>query len=304
MTKYSKQPLTFDRQAELLLDRGLCGVDKSELMNFLSTVNYYRFSGYLYIFKSFDPVSGIEMFKEGTSFVYIKHLYEFDRQLRLLLLDAVERIEIAVLRTQLVEFHTLTYGPFGYVSLNSYNPNFPKDKFRKLLSEISQDESRSYEEFVNRYRSKYTSEKHLPFWMAVEVMSFGQLFTVYRNTDPKVKRKIANLFGIYPPVLDSWLHTFNYIRNACAHHVRLWNRLLPVAPMFPDKKHDPDWYTPQKIRNNKIFAVLTISQYMLCHLGLDSYWKSSLLTLLENNQEVQIRIMGFPKDWLDMKIWK
>jgi abortive infection bacteriophage resistance protein len=244
------------------------------------------------------------MFKEGTSFIYIKRLYEFDRQLRLLLLDAVERIEIAILRTQLVEFLTLTYGPFGYVSSNSYNPKFPKAKFRKLLGEIKQDETRSYEEFVKRYRSKYTSEKYLPFWMAVEVMSFGQLFTVYRNADPNVKRKIAAVFGVYPPVLDSWLHTLNYIRNACAHHVRLWNRLLPVAPMFPDKKHDPDWYTPQKIRNNKIFAVLTISQYLLYHIGFDCYWKSSLLTLIANNPEVPISIMGFPNNWLEIKIWK
>lgn len=140
--------------------------------------------------------------------------------------------------------------------------------------------------------------------MVVEVMPFGQLFTLFRNSDKRLKKNISSLYGVFPPVFDSWLHTLNYIRNACAHHVRLWNRPIPVAPQFPDKKNDPNWYTPFSIQNNKIFAVLTLCQYLLLRIGLDDYWKGNLINLLSSNPEIPLGIMGFPVNWRDIKFWK
>jgi abortive infection bacteriophage resistance protein len=302
--KYSKPPLDFSQQADLLLSRGLGDVSKSDLVLFLQTVNYYRLSGYLYSFKTTDPTTGEEKFKPGTSFPRIKQRYEFDRQLRLLLMDAIERIEVAVLRTQLVEVHTSMFGVFGYINEMSYNPSFLPGSFSKLLQDIQEDEQRSHEEFINRYRAKYFEEQFLPFWMVVEVMSFGQLFTLFRNSDKGLKKNISFIYGVFPPVFDSWLHTLNYIRNACAHHVRLWNRPIPVAPQFPDKKNGPDWHTPAFIQNNKIFAVLTLCQYLLLRIGLDDYWKTNLINLLAANPDIPLGVMGFPVNWRDIQFWK
>lgn len=137
--KYTKPPLDFSQQADLLLSRGLGDVTKPDLVSFLQTVNYYRFSGYFYVFKMVAPITGDEKFKPGTSFSIVKQRYEFDRQLRLLLMDAIERIEVAVLRTQLVATHTLMYGPFGYANKNNYNIAFRKNGFRQLLKGIKED---------------------------------------------------------------------------------------------------------------------------------------------------------------------
>lgn len=301
--KYTKRPLDFSQQADLLLSRGLGEVSKAELVLFLQTVNYYRLSGYFYSFKMTDQITGEEKFKPGTSFKIIKQQYEFDRQLRLLLMDAIERIEVAVFRTQLVEVYASIYGPFGYMDYKNYNPRFHHTDFQRLMYEIEQDERNSREEFIIRYRTKYYLEKYLPFWMAVEVMSFGQLFTLYRNSDRNLKRQISSLYGVYSPVFDSWLHSLNYIRNACAHHVRLWNRPLPIAPLLPDKKHDPKWYVPAVIPNNGIFSVITICQYLIQKIGLENYWKNNLINLLSKNPEIPLRVMGFPVNWQDIKFW-
>jgi len=49
--KYTKPALSFEKQAQLLLDRGLIAPDKDVLVKCLSTINYYRLSAYWYPFK-------------------------------------------------------------------------------------------------------------------------------------------------------------------------------------------------------------------------------------------------------------
>jgi abortive infection bacteriophage resistance protein len=302
--RYTKPALSFDQQAERLIQRGLIVSKKEDLVEFLSRVNYYRLSGYCYTFKIIDPVSGQEAFRNGTTFNTIKIRYEFDRHLRILLMNAIERIEVAILRTRFVESHAIKYGPFGYTNYSNYNPNFSPNNHLKLLDEIQFDESRSYEEFIIRYRKKYTEEKYLPLWMAVEVMSFGQIFTLYRNSDISIKRTISSEVNLFPPVLDSWLHTLTYIRNACAHHVRLWNRPLPVAPKFPDKKHDLSWYSPTPIANNQIFAVISLIHYLLTRIDPSIKWKQTVSDLLNEYPDIPKHMMGFPEEWENHKLWK
>lgn len=302
--KYTKSPKSFCDQAQLLIDRGLIVSSKQELENYLKKVNYYRLSGYWYSFKVIDPVSGNESFKPGTSFNAIRETYEFDRQLRLLLMDSIERIEVAILRTRLVELHTRLHGPFGYTQLKSYDPKFSKTNLQALLNDIRDDEKRSYEEFIHRYRQKYISEKYLPLWMAVEIMSFGQLFTLLRNSEHTIKKDISSQFNLFPPVFDSWLHSLNYIRNACAHHVRLWNRPLPVMPWIPNKKHDPRWAQPIPIGNTRVFVILTIIRYFLNILDPDNQWNLTVTKLLGNYPNIPLQPMGFPNRWQEIEFWK
>ena len=39
---YNKRPLTLEKQADLLLDRGLQGISREKLVEILSRVGYYR----------------------------------------------------------------------------------------------------------------------------------------------------------------------------------------------------------------------------------------------------------------------
>jgi abortive infection bacteriophage resistance protein len=302
--RYTKPALGFEQQAELLIKRGLIVDKKEDLIDFLSRVNYYRLSGYSYTFKVIDPDDGKEAFIKGTTFEVIKNRYEFDRRLRILLMTAIERIEVAILRTRFVECHALKYGPFGYSEQRNYDPHFSTADFIKLLSDIQQDETRSNEEFIKRYRSKYSEEKYLPLWMAVEVMSFGQIFTLYRKSDNSIKKTISKQFGLFPPVMDSWLHTFNYVRNACAHHVRLWNRPLPIAPKLPDKKHDPSWYSPTPISNTHIFGVLSLVHYLIGEIDPSINWKASVHNLFSDFPDIPRNMMGFAEDWENHQLWK
>lgn len=90
---YIKQPKTIDEQADLIMQRGLIVSSRSELRKILNNVSYYRLSAYLYHYKKNDNT---DEFIEGITLEYIWNLYIFDRQLRLLVIDLVERFEVAI----------------------------------------------------------------------------------------------------------------------------------------------------------------------------------------------------------------
>jgi abortive infection bacteriophage resistance protein len=302
--KYTKPALSFEQQAQLLVDRGLIVREKAELVRCLSIVNYYRLSAYWYTFKEIDPLNGEERFAPNTTFDAIWRRYTFDRRLRLLIMDALDRVEVAILRTRLVEQFTLLHGPFGYCDPNKFSPKFPRAEYKRLIKEIEDSVRRSREEFVSRFQRKYTSESYLPLWMAVEVMTFGHLFTLYRNLNRAEQITLASVFDLYPPVLESWLHTLNFIRNACAHHSRLWNRILPIRPQLPDKRHHFEWYSPVKFDNLHIFAVLTLLRYLLRYIDAQSDWQAQLEALLKQYPDIPLSWMGFPPNWQNCPVWK
>ena len=225
--KYMKAPLSFPDQADMLRQRGLVA-DRATLIERLKAVNYYRLSAYWYTFR--DRRATDERLHPGTTLDTVWRRYVFDRHLRLLVIDAIERVEIAV-RTQLVNRHVCAHGPFGYLdraNLPGMNAFIHKD----LLDRIRKETDHSKEDFVGHYFGKYTSEVDLPLWMACELMTFGNMLTIFRHVEKAIKQDIAAEYGVADKVLESWLLTLNYVRNICAHHARLWNRGLgkPAPP--------------------------------------------------------------------------
>jgi len=294
--KYDKIPLTFQQQAELLIKRGLIS-EPNILIKQLEVVNYYRLSGYWYPFKNKD-----NSFKSNTTFEKIWRRYTFDRQLRCLVIDAIERVEIAV-RTAVVYNFVHKYGVFGYTDKNNL-PNISKSKHDKLLDEINNSVQRSKETFVLEFIKKYgdVHRNVLPLWMASELMSFGMMITFYRGLSRKDKLKISRKYNVSFGVLSSWLHTLNYVRNTCAHHSRLWNRKLAVKPLIPN--NNIVWQSPVKIKGDYIFGTLTILKYLLNYVAEQSNWPNRLNDLLENYEDIPIQPMGFPENWKESPIWE
>ena len=301
--KYIKKALTFEQQAQRLLDRGLIA-DKDFLIERLSVVNYYRLSAYWYNFKAIDSATNEEKFITNTTFDLIWQRYQFDRELRRLMMDAVEHLEIAILRTHLVAQFTLVHGPFGYQDHKNFNPKFSMVKHNRLLAELDEAVKFSKEEFVERYKKKYSGENHLPLWMAVEIMTFGQLFTLFRNLDRRDLQKISQDFNLFPPVMVSWLHTLLFIRNTCAHHARLWNREIPIRPFIPEKRHNPEWHDLVQFDNSRVFTVLSLINYLLNFIEPKNDFRVRLENLLYIYPEIPIRAMGFTPNWKDSPIWK
>jgi abortive infection bacteriophage resistance protein len=238
----------------------------------------------------------VDRFQPGTSFEQVVDLYEFDRQLRLEVLDGVERIEVA-LRTAVTYRFALVAGAFGHTEPSHFRRSFDHAEW---LRRVEEEIARSHETFVRHYQMRYDGHPHLPLWMATEVMSFGALSKLFKYVVSGVQREVAEPFGVHHEVLASWMHMITVVRNICAHHARLWNRQLGVSPKLPAR--DPRWVVPS---SDRLFAVLLILRHMLRALGEGDGWSLRIERLIEPiaMRGTNGRSMGLPDRWIEHPIW-
>ena len=301
MTKsYQKPALTFSEQFELLKSRGLIVNDESHALSQLSSISYYRLSAYLYPLRVRDEQGDVgNNFIAGTSFDQVIDLYEFDRHLRLLVIDAIERIEV-YMRT-LISYHLgYTYGAFGHTNAANFHSNFDHAEW---LSKLENEIDRSSDAFVVHYKNKYSGFPSLPIWMATEVMSLGSLSFCYKGLEHKDKKAISSQLHIHHKALADWLHTLTYIRNVCAHHSRLWNRELSIRPERP---RAAVWNAPLTPRNDRIFYILLMLRYLLKTTSNGTSWCNRCNELLEPiaQEEKWRTAMGMPENWMEHPLWK
>ena len=255
MTKvpYTKAFLSYSDQINLLKSRGLRFADEKKALHLLENISYYRLSGYWYPLLA-DKQRHI--FKDSAEFETAFNLYKFDRELRKLVITELEKIEVAV-RSKMVHILSMAYDPF-WIEDSSLFVN--SAKYNTVISRINDEFSRSDEDFTTSFKTKYSNPLP-PAFMTLEISSFGTLSLLYSNLNPGFKkREIANYFGLPDTVFSSWLHSIVYIRNVCAHHARLWNRLMSIQPLFP-KRPKKTWLIDKQTNNKRIYYVLSMIIY-------------------------------------------
>lgn len=288
---YIKPALTFDEQLDLLRQRGLAIPDTDRATRWLQRVSYYRLSAY------YLPFKDGEAFRAGTDFNDVAGLYIFDRKLRLLVLDAIERIEVAI-RTAITYEIAHAYGAFGHTDPANFAPGFEHARF---MGELGVEEMRAKETFAGHFRKKYTSEPHLPVWMATELLSFGTVSKLYTALAPALKQKIAAEYGVDEQFLRSWLHALTYLRNVCAHHKRLWNRQFAIRPRFPSRSLAWPHQTPD---NSRLYGMLVVLRHMLVVTSPRCNWRERLWKLLDAHPAVPLDAMRIPADWRTRHLWR
>jgi len=297
---YEKDALTFEEQAQRLLDRGLVA-DREQLIQRLCAVSYYRLSGYLYPFRL--PESN--NYQPGTNLDTIWDRYCFDRRLRVLLLDAIERVEVAV-RTRLIYHFAHAHGPFGHCHEEKLPRLLVKD-YLDWRESLRVETSRSKEAFKVHFLKKY-NERNLPIWMVAELMSMGSLLTFYKGTEPIIGQKVAGHFGLADELLLSWLRGLYAVRNICAHHSRIWNRNLGCAFKLPQKNKYPHWHIKDEngkdlLPNNRSGILLMICRSLLSQISPTSQWSARVDQLFAEYPEIPVLQMGLPHDWQTHPLW-
>lgn len=295
--KYDKPALTFDEQADRLLARGLVAT-RDELKLRLQSVSYFRLYGYLFPLRNED-----DTFVEGTTFEQVWRRYRFDRQLRLSLLDAIERIEIAI-RTDAIYAFAHKYGPYGYIERPTL-PGLDDEKFGTFLTRLCDEIWRSNEVFITHFYRRYGDQHNAPpIWMVGEIMDLGILTRFFDGMDTSTKAPMAQRYIVPDEVLRSWLLGLNTVRNICAHHARLWDRRFRLKPKIPRERNYPEWHNPVEIPRGRVFGYITICKYMLDIVAPTSLWSERFRSLLAQYPDVPISEMGFPPNWEDSPLWK
>ena len=289
---FTKPPAATDDLISLLQGRGLIISDVNRAKRHLTRIGYYRFMGYGKHF--FDSAS--QCFNANTHYDDIWNAHKFDRKLRLLTLDAIERIEVAM-RTMMSNEMCMAHGAHWFMDNNLFSKSTDAAAFRHSLTTEYQ---KGRHEIMHHYKNKYSSPTLPPSWMIMECIPMGTWSKALGALRQREKRRIANAFGINYVSFVSWASSLTWTRNVCAHHGILWNRTIKRPPKTPP----PNMGYPSL--NQKIglyFATATISYGLLKCIVTNSTWSQRLANLFDEFPTVDKRYMGFEDNWKDSSFW-
>lgn len=308
---YTKPPLSVEDLVARLTSRGLQVPDATRAQRYIRHIGYFRLSPYTIPFQ----VPGTDhVLRDGTAFDDILDLYVFDRALRLLVLDALERVEVAI-RSALTDHMSVKYGDsHWYLDRAHFRDGRRYDKFIQIVRSTCDDKLQALPEdrgdhmvfrsALEHYLTTYGTPELPPSWLMVEALTAGQLRGLIENLKSRADRSaIAVSLGINEPLLVSWLGTYVRVRNICAHHGRLWNVGLGVYPAVPKSKKVPWINDTTPINNKRLYPVLISLQSVLDTVSPNSSWAQRLSDLLHAHPAVPLRGMGIPPTWREDEFW-
>jgi len=297
--QYSKKSISITDQINQLQGRGLIINDHDLASHHLSQISYYRLAGYWWSMQ-IDKTNHI--FKPDSRFEDVILLYNFDRELRILLFSVIEKIEIS-LRTKLIYHLSLEFDPWWFQNIEIFQDT---KAIIKSLAALSNEIDRSRDVFITEHKNKYKNDLRLPpSWKTLELTSLGTLSKLYGNLKNTIKAKdtIAEEFGaINHQYLPSWLQSIAQIRNYCAHHSRLWNRNLPGTPKM--LTHSPHkWLKNIPQDKNKLYIQLCIMRYMLNIIEPNNSFSIDFNNLLIKYPSVDPNSLGLLENWNNEELW-
>lgn len=250
------------------------------------------------------------LFKPNSTFENAFRLYCFDRLFRQLILSELEKIEVAI-RAKMIYLLSHSYGPFWFQNPAHFTSSY---KHQIALNKLTTETSRSDEVFIKSFKLKY-SDPLPPSWMILEISSFGLLSNMYSNLRPgRTKRSVANYFGLDDSTFTSWIHSFSYIRNICAHHARMWNRTFSITPQMPNLPIRPfiiNQYLPNPIaggspilNNKSSYFLCSMIIYFLNTINPKHRFIEKLENLFRQFPMVDRSAMGFPSNWKAEALWQ
>lgn len=298
---FEKEAKTIQQQIEVLKSRGLIISDADQAEHYLSNISYYRLAGYWWPMQA-DKTEHV--FKVNSRFADVIALYNFDRELRILIFDVIEKIEIS-LRTKLILHLSLEFDPWWFQDTSLFTNS---TELIKTLATIEEEIDRSKDTFIKEHKKKHKDDLRFPpSWKTLELTSFGSLSKLYGNLKPTVKSKdvIAKELGtVNHTFLPSWLQSIAQIRNYCAHHSRLWNRNLPGTMKLLPKPPLP-WLSnvPSNEEFHFLYIHLCCMKYLLNIIQPENQFTNCLVHLFEKYPNVDPNALGMKPDWQEEPLW-
>lgn len=307
--------------------RGLVVTDRPGAISALKRIGYYRLSAYTYPFREppseADKTEGrtrSEKFRPGSSLADALRLYEFDRKLRAVLLQALQDIEVGFAAR--VAYTLGKRAGDAHLEAKHLDPTLcqrlNKDgdteheawvsRFEKLRKDAKD------EEYVKHHIKHYGGE--IPIWVATGFMDFGSVIRLYSMMTLQDRKKIAfdlGLRGNGSDTLLRWLKALNILRNHCAHSNRIWNRSsIDVPPKISSQvvpeslEHLNDIGDDQRL---KIYLLAATTAFLQRALNPDGDWAwGTFPTQAKKFQNVAgmtlENTMGFPEGWQTFALWK
>lgn len=288
---YIKPVTTPVQQVDILRSRGIIINDIDFAIKYLTFHNYYQLSGYIYYFEIKDAVRTHRMAKAIT-FEELVELANFDQRLREHFFKGVLLIESAF-RCVLAREIALATTPFGLVDSKIFRDSSKYPNFLEILSKALTDHKK--EPFISHFITKY-SDPFPPAWVMVEILTLGTISKLYSQITTSLQKQIARSFHVNHSsyrvdhiVLISWLKSLTELRNSCAHHSRLWNRIFVNFPKATEVNKRFPLISEQ---NNRLGGLIPLIDHLLKVIGGNNQWLIELHRLILGINLIQPKDMG------------
>lgn len=282
---------TIEEQIEILRSRGLTINDEPQAKDFLLHNNYYRISGYSLTLRKND------VFSKSAKFQNIVDIYNFDHELRHIILQYLEVIEVQMKSVYVYEF-TKVHGPVGYLD-ESFFTN--KNKHKEIIDKANQQKAQRlpHEAYLKHFVNEL--QQDIPLWAYVDLFTISDISFLYSISEQPIKDAVARTFGLTinkgASILGNYMHSMTIIRNLCAHGSRIYNRLFEQKPSLNKQEK------ALLIKNNNgeldnahFYGFLLIMKRLL---PADEFteMKKSIIALTRKYPFVRMDYYGFRDDW-------
>ena len=279
---------TFEEQLSLLKSRGLNVDDDKKALSVLKSISYYRFSGYSLSLRDKE-----NNFHPNISFDNIHELYMFDEKFRSIIMQYCGIVEISF-RSYLSYFHSQKYNPLGYLEPNNFED---APKHSDFLKELEKEINRSNDYFIQHHKKERNSI--FPFWVVIEVISFGVLSKLYKNMKTEDRNQLAKEYvGYKREYIENWLQCCSYARNIAAHGGRFYNRLFQASKVKINKKRYPN------IDNSSSFALIIAIYNLLPSDNVKNTMVSDIQNCFHSFDFALPKYLGFPEKWEELLLKK
>ena len=284
-----KKPLSFQQQVDRLVEHGMYLDSKSDAVTFLSSVNYYRFTGYALQFRAKNGQDYIE----GTSFEQVKEIYLFDEALRGILRDGLECVE-TMLRARIANGFAMAKcmePPYA----GHYDPaNFFRPELHKLVLDSLQKEEKRHQDslVIKHHQDKYDDK--MPLWVMVELLSMSSLSTLYRAMYSSEQNAIAASCGKTRMVFANHMHVLSVLRNKCCHGARLYNVVFRPSVQLGRyylKNH------PEVLVDTLFAAVLALVRFLPAREAKEKFCAELCVCIEKYRPHIVLNCIGFPQNY-------
>ena len=308
---FEKPFKTIEEQIERLQRRKLIITDENEAKLILLSNNYYNIiNGY----SKFFPMQGDD-YTNHTSFEEINRLYIFDTELKHAYLRAILAAE-QHLKSIYAHRFAEAYPDikYPYLDINCYDHEKTLDVVQTIhkLSGIINRQKKFLDSSISHY---VRAHDHVPVWVLVNYIGFGDLRFMVTNSPKKIQNKVArDMFDFakqnlpdlqtFPPeFLIDMLTNINELRNVCAHN----NRFIGFK-CHHDSRYWADLHDQFGIHNYSerrdaysvyisLQCFLSTWEFSFLHNTIRKRTKrlSNVLTSISVNHI--LHTLGFPDDW-------
>ncbi|MDO5052254.1 MAG: Abi family protein [Pseudoclavibacter sp.] len=318
MARPAKSFTTIEQQIAILQRRGML-LEADHAAIWLRSIGYYRLSGYWYPYRKIreGPERRGDEFVPETKLEYATRLYEFDRKMRTLVHDGLERVEVA-LRSEL-GYLLGSKDPMSYEDKEVFRPNFNHEEWLQGVKKKI-DRARDRSAPIKHHLKNYTG---IPVWVLIDHIDFSDASKLFAGLRSEDQRQVSERMSVSidsalltpslrervkrnNPLAD-WLRQLTVLRNSCAHHARIWNRSFAPASTNAIRTIRELQSLPVG-QSEQLYGALLLIGYLLQGISPGTTWTSKVRELVatayapipgRTTQE-----MGFPETWRNEALWR